>query len=133
MVEIVLQKLRNLDVQLYLDDFWVGYSALSRLPLLPLDALKIDRSFVANGNWDICDVIRLLTEKLGLNVIVEGVETPTELEILQSLGFRYMQGYFFSRPLPAAAATALLANAWASSPQRPTLPGGMSAEMALAS
>ena len=132
-VEIVLQKLRNLGVQLHLDDFGVGYSALSRLPSLPLDALKIDRSFVANGNWEICDVIRLLTDKLGLNVIVEGVETSTELEILQSLGFQHMQGYFFSRPLPAAAATALLANACASSPQRPTLPGGMSAEIALAS
>ena len=132
-VEIVLQKLRDLGVQLYLDDFGVGYSALSRLPTLPLDALKIDRSFVANGNWEICEVIRLLTDKLGLNVIVEGVETSSEATTLQSLGFRHMQGYFFSQPLQAAAASTLLAKSCAPSTQSSGLQGKTPAEIVLAS
>ena len=132
-VEIVLQKVRNLGVQLYLDDFGVGYSALSRLPSLPLDALKIDRSFVANENWEICEVIRLLTDKLGLNVIVEGVETPSEVMTLQSLGFRQMQGYFFSQPLPAAAASSLLAGSCASSTRSLGPQGKTRPKIALAS
>ncbi|MEL6321697.1 MAG: EAL domain-containing protein [Cyanobacteria bacterium J06626_14] len=63
---IVLQKLRDLGIQLHLDDFGTGYSALSRLPSLPLDALKVDRAFVANKNWEICEIILTLANKLGL-------------------------------------------------------------------
>lgn len=114
-VAIVLQKLRNLGIQLHLDDFGTGYSALSRLPYLPLDALKIDRTFVANKNWEICEVILSLTDKLGLKVIVEGLETSKEVAILQALGFQHMQGYFFSHPLKAEAASSLLANSFVSS------------------
>ena len=100
-VSTVLQKLINLGIQLYLDDFGTGYSALSRLPFLPLDSLKIDRTFVANKNWEICEVILSLANKLGLQVIVEGVETYGEFAKLKSLGFQHMQGYFFSHPLKA--------------------------------
>ena len=90
-----------------------GYSALSRLPSLPLDTLKIDRTFVANKNWEICEVILSLTNKLGLNVIVEGVETREEVAVLQKIGFQHMQGYFFSHPLKAEAASSLLAHSFA--------------------
>ncbi|MDA0265672.1 MAG: EAL domain-containing protein [Cyanobacteria bacterium] len=107
-VGIVLQKLVDLGVQLYLDDFGTGYSSLSRLPSLPLDALKIDRSFVTNKNWAICEVILALSQKLGLNVIVEGIETAEEAVILKGIGFQYMQGYFFAHPLTVEAASALL-------------------------
>ncbi|NJN21237.1 MAG: EAL domain-containing protein [Leptolyngbya sp. RL_3_1] len=107
-VGIVLKKLRNLGVQLYLDDFGTGYSSLSRLPSLPLDALKIDRSFVTNKNWEICEVILALSQKLGLNVIVEGIETAEEARILEEIGFQFMQGYFFSHPLSVEAASAIL-------------------------
>ena len=132
-VEIVLQKLRNLEVQLYLDDFGTGYSALSRLPSLPLDTLKIDRTFVANKNWEICEVILSLTDKLGLNVIVEGVETREEVSILQAIGFQKMQGYFFSHPLKSEAASSLLANSFAPSVHRPRSHRSFQAERLLAS
>ncbi|MFG6107751.1 EAL domain-containing protein [Leptothoe sp. EHU-05/26/07-4] len=106
----VLQKLKRLGVQLHLDDFGTGYSALSRLKALPLNALKIDRSFVANKNWDICEIIHALAEKLDLNVIVEGIETQDDVHKLNTIGFRYMQGYFFSQPLQVEAAEAFLSN-----------------------
>lgn len=107
-VGIVLKKLRELGVQLYLDDFGTGYSSLSRLPSLPLDALKVDRSFVTNQNWDICEVILALACKLSLNVIVEGIETAEEAQILEEIGFHYMQGYFFSHPVSVQDASQLL-------------------------
>jgi EAL domain-containing protein (putative c-di-GMP-specific phosphodiesterase class I) len=110
-VGIVLQKLRDLGVQLYLDDFGTGYSSLSRLPSLPLDALKIDRSFVTNKNWEICEVILALSRKLKLNVIVEGIETAEEAIILEEIGFQFMQGYFFSHPLSVEAASEILSGA----------------------
>ena len=105
---MVLKKLRNLGVQLHLDDFGTGYSALSRLPSLPLDALKVDRAFVINKNWEICEIILTLANKLGLNVVVEGVETQEEASTLQNIGFQQMQGYFFSQPLRFEAAATLL-------------------------
>lgn len=107
---IVLQKLRDLGIQLHLDDFGTGYSALSRLPSLPLDALKVDRAFVANKNWEICEIILTLANKLGLKVVVEGIETQEEIDILQKIGFQQMQGYFFSHPLTTEDAGLLLAN-----------------------
>lgn len=102
-VASVLQKLRNLGIRLHLDDFGTGYSALSRLKSLPLNALKVDRSFVVNKNWDICEIIYALANKLDLSVIVEGIETPEDVFMLRKIGFQYMQGYFFSRPLQSSA------------------------------
>ncbi|PSN10063.1 diguanylate phosphodiesterase [filamentous cyanobacterium CCP5] len=107
-VSEVLQRLRGLGVKLHLDDFGTGYSALSRLQGLPVDTLKIDRSFVANKNWEICEVILTLANKLGLRVIVEGIETQEEATILGQLGFQQMQGYLFSHPLSAEMATSHL-------------------------
>lgn len=108
--KIVLQRLRNLGIQLYLDDFGTGYSALSRLPSLPLDAIKVDRAFVTNRNWEICEIMLTLANKLGLNVVVEGIETQEEADILEGIGFQQMQGYFFSHPLSAEEAVSFLAN-----------------------
>ncbi len=105
----ILSQLRSIGVQVYIDDFGTGYSSLARLQDLPIDALKIDRSFVHFKRWDISETIILLASKLGLDVIAEGVETREDLSTLQKLGCQCMQGYFFSRPIDSSAVADLLA------------------------
>jgi c-di-GMP phosphodiesterase len=104
-----LQQLKNLGIQLYLDDFGTGYSSLSRLQDLPIDVLKIDRSFVSQQKWQVIWSILLLAESLGLEVITEGVETLEELDKLKLLGCKHVQGFFFSPPVDSHTATALIA------------------------
>jgi c-di-GMP phosphodiesterase len=105
---LVLSKLRAMGIQLYVDDFGTGYSSLGRLQELPIDVLKIDRSFVKSQQWDISETIVLLAAKLGLDVIAEGVETAADLAALLAVGCTKMQGYHFSKPLNSQAATALM-------------------------
>ena len=105
--------LKDMNIQLYIDDFGVGYSSLSYLHQFPFDALKIDRSFTAGIGVDetqtkIVTTLLSLSEQLGLDVITEGIETAQQLEALKTLNCKYGQGYYFSRPLNAAAATKLL-------------------------
>lgn len=107
----ILSELKALGVQFYIDDFGTGYSALGRLKDLPIDALKIDRSFVSGKKWDISETILMLANKLGLDVIAEGVETPEELVSLRALGCKQMQGYFFSKPVDHQTASHLIATA----------------------
>ncbi|MGQ0733007.1 MAG: putative bifunctional diguanylate cyclase/phosphodiesterase [Acidobacteriota bacterium] len=108
----VLRELRGLGVQIYLDDFGTGYSSLSHLHRLPVDALKIDRSFVASLRQNDCpaivESILALARTLDTLVIAEGVETVDQLTELSRLGCRHAQGYLFSRPLDAAGAEELL-------------------------
>ncbi|XGV98709.1 MAG: EAL domain-containing protein [Leptolyngbya sp. BL-A-14] len=104
----LLSELRAMGIQLYVDDFGTGYSSLGRLQELPIDTLKIDRSFVQGKQWDISETIVLLAAKLGLSVIAEGVETAEDLAALQSLGCTQMQGYHFSKPLEGHAVTAFM-------------------------
>ncbi|MGV2827942.1 putative bifunctional diguanylate cyclase/phosphodiesterase [Myxosarcina sp. GI1(2024)] len=99
-----LEQLRGLGVQLDLDDFGTGYSSLSYLRTLPIDALKIDRSFVQNldskdKNNKIVEAIVMMAKSLGLKVIAEGIETQKQLVKLRGLQCIYGQGYLFSRPL----------------------------------
>ena len=100
----MLTKLKELDVKIYIDDFGTGYSSLSYLHQLPVDALKIDQSFVQrlDDNRESLEIVRAvmtLASSLNMDVIAEGVETENQLSQLESLGCRYMQGYLFSHPL----------------------------------
>ena len=88
---------------LHLDDFGTGYSSLAALHRFPVDALKIDRSFIAAiGDADGSDVIVrstvALAHSLGLDVIAEGIEDPSQLQRSRTLGCEYGQGFLFSKP-----------------------------------
>ncbi|NJO20434.1 MAG: EAL domain-containing protein, partial [Spirulinaceae cyanobacterium RM2_2_10] len=117
----MLHQLKALGVQLYLDDFGTGYSSLSRLHELSVDVLKIDRAFIAQQQWSLVCGILYLAAGLGLGVVVEGIETPEELERARNIGCYRCQGYHFARPLGAAGATGLLRryNGQACQPNRP--------------
>ncbi len=102
--ELLLQ-LRNLGMSLSIDDFGTGYSSLAYLRRLPLDTLKIDRSFVqdipeSQQGMDIVQAIIGMAHTLKLKVVAEGVETPQQLEFLRKHGCDFIQGYLLSRPLP---------------------------------
>ncbi len=101
-----LQPLRDAGVLVALDDFGTGFSSLSSLHRLPVDVLKIDRSFVVDlGRRESADAVTrsivALAQALGKHVVAEGVETQAQIEHLSALGCEEMQGYFFARPLPA--------------------------------
>ena len=104
-VGAAMARLKEMGVKLALDDFGTGFSSLSHLRQLPLDALKVDRSFVRDidtspGDRAIVGTVLGFATGLNLSVIAEGVETPSSLAVLQELGCRYFQGYLFARPMP---------------------------------
>lgn len=101
------KELRSRQIQISIDDFGTGYSSLGYLHRFPVDALKVDRSFVKeiqskNRNYYVVDTIVALSKQLGLSIIAEGIETAQQLEWLQQLGCEFGQGYLFSKPLLAA-------------------------------
>jgi len=109
----VLGTLKALGVGLSIDDFGTGYSSLSRLQRLPVDSLKIDRSFISGMDrdkeaWEIVRVIITLAHNLGLKVVAEGVETKEQAKQLTELGCELAQGYFFARPADPETITQLL-------------------------
>jgi diguanylate cyclase (GGDEF)-like protein/PAS domain S-box-containing protein len=113
-VSETMRHLKELGVQLYLDDFGTGYSSLSYLHRIPLDALKIDRSFVGPDagaeSPHLVRTIVAMAQALGVAVITEGVEREETLHYLRRLGCQYAQGYLFAHPLEEAATAALLAS-----------------------
>ena len=103
-----LAAIKRRNIKLSIDDFGTGYSSLSYLRRLPIDNLKIDRSFVENINSDvesfeIVKTIITLAHTLGMDAISEGVETIEQANQLKTLGCEYAQGYLFAKPLPANA------------------------------
>jgi diguanylate cyclase (GGDEF)-like protein/PAS domain S-box-containing protein len=108
-----LTALRNAGIRVGLDDFGTGYSSLSSLSHLPVDFVKIDRSFIDSldtnpGDTAIVAAIIEMSTLLGLDIIAEGVETTTQLRLLHSLGINLAQGYLFAPPGPAQMVDALV-------------------------
>ncbi len=102
-----LLRLREAGAQVFMDDFGTGYSGLSQIAQLPLDAVKIDRAFIAGMSVSaehlaIVSAIVNLAKALDIFVVAEGVETEEQAARLQALGCNEAQGYLFSRPMPAA-------------------------------
>ena len=112
-VSTMIAQLKEMNIQLQMDDFGIGYSSLSSLHHLPIDVLKIDRSFVSQmqeeSSSKIIQTIVALAHNLGLDVTVEGIETVEQLEQLKGFACEMGQGFYFSKPLDVYAADALIA------------------------
>ena len=109
----VLQRLNGLGVRLSIDDFGTGYSSMAHLRRLPVDELKIDRSFVLGMTTTQQDAVLVRTaidlgHNLGLTVVAEGVEAVEHADALRALGCDIAQGYHYARPMPAVQLTRLL-------------------------
>lgn len=107
MAVALTEELRSRRIQISIDDFGTGYSSLGYLHRFPVDSLKIDRSFVnqqqaEHRQYHVVETIVALSQRIGLTVIAEGIETAQQVDWLRQLGCEFGQGYFFSRPLPAA-------------------------------
>ena len=103
----VIQQLRAKGYKIEMDDFDSGYSSLNMLSSIPIDVLKMDMAFIQNIEHDEKDVrlVELILDiaaNLKVPVIAEGVETETQMQLLKKMGCELVQGYYFSRPLPAS-------------------------------
>jgi diguanylate cyclase (GGDEF)-like protein len=115
--DAVLAALRELGVSIAIDDFGTGYSSLTYLRRFAVDSLKIDRSFIGGlavnaDDTAIVEAVIGLADALNLDIIAEGVETAQQLRALQDMGCQHVQGYYFSRPLPADQLTNQLDAEW---------------------
>ncbi|MGM0525013.1 MAG: EAL domain-containing response regulator [Pseudomonadota bacterium] len=109
----ILYRLKRQGIQVAIDDFGVGFSSLSYLQKLPLDRLKIDKTFVHNSNQEsgriIIETIVDMAHRLGLGIVAEGIEDEQQLSYFKELKCAEGQGYYFARPMPAADLSKLLA------------------------
>jgi len=122
-----LRELQHLGVGLAIDDFGTGHSSLSLLSTLPIDCLKIDRSFViglteGSNNLAVVRSIVMLGAALNKGVVAEGIETAQELQLLQSMGCQQGQGFHLAHPMPASEVTAWLKTQRPHRPEQPLLP-----------
>lgn len=114
-----LKTLSELGISIAIDDFGTGYSSLAYLNKLPLDVLKVDRSLISDVESNIqtqslvANIVRLAHD-LNLHVVVEGVETSDQLQLVQQMGCDVIQGYFIARPQSEQGYIALMASAQAS-------------------
>jgi EAL domain-containing protein (putative c-di-GMP-specific phosphodiesterase class I) len=120
-----LNRLKELGLSLSIDDFGTGFSSLSHLKHLPVDTLKVDKSFIAGLGQDsddsaIVSAAVSLAHALRLTAVAEGVESDSQLSELKQLGCDHFQGYFFARPMPGESLSQLLASA----PETPFTAGG---------
>jgi diguanylate cyclase (GGDEF)-like protein/PAS domain S-box-containing protein len=112
----LVHRLKDLGLKLVIDDFGTGYSSLSYLQRLPIDTLKVDRSFVSritsepDGNRNIVEAIISLAHRLEMIVVAEGVETEEQFAILREMNCQFGQGYLFSKPLSKPKADQLIEN-----------------------
>ena len=112
-----LKQLKNLGINLCIDEFGTGYSSLSRIHEFPIDTLKIDKSFVQRLQDNFGETVRMivtLAHSLDMDVVAEGIEDATQLDLLRELGCECGQGYWFAPPLPADEAST-----WLQSGDRP--------------
>ena len=114
-IDEVLGRLRALGIKIALDDFGTGFSSLTYLRKLPLDKIKIDKSFVDDvgsiSSASIVQAVVAMARAIGLKVTAEGVETETQHKFLRICGCHYLQGYLFSRPVSALAISQMLSSA----------------------
>jgi EAL domain-containing protein (putative c-di-GMP-specific phosphodiesterase class I) len=108
-----MTRLKKLGIQLSLDDFGTGYSSLSYLKSLPIDVIKIDRSFISSigkerADEAIIEAIIILAENLGMSCIAEGAETKEQINFLVSRKCHFIQGFYYSKPLPNAGILSIL-------------------------
>ncbi len=120
----MLKKIKAMGIPLAIDDFGTGYSSLAYLKLLPIDTLKLDRSFVkdietSEDDAVICSATIALAHALGLSVVAEGVETAAQEYYLLRQGCDHLQGYLYSKPLPTTELERLLGSLDASLCLRP--------------
>jgi Amt family ammonium transporter len=112
----IIKQLKESGIQIVIDDFGTGYSSMSYLQNLPIDTLKIDRSFVSkmnempDENKNIVETIITLAHKLNMNVVAEGVETAAQHSALSTMKCQLAQGYLFSKPLKKKKMDTLIRN-----------------------
>ncbi len=101
-----LLSFRDAEIQIAIDDFGTGYSSLSYLKKFHIDYIKIDKVFIDDiatddSDYALCEAITVMADKLGMEIIAEGIETQAQIDALNSIACEYFQGYFFSKPIPA--------------------------------
>ena len=132
----LVQRMKDYGLQFIIDDFGTGYSSLSYLQRLPIDTLKVDRSFVSrikstpDGNRNIVEAIISLAHRLDMQVVAEGVETLEQREILLDMQCQFGQGYLFSKPLPRSAVDNLIDDMLKHSSKNPGQPYTLTSALA---
>jgi EAL domain-containing protein (putative c-di-GMP-specific phosphodiesterase class I) len=120
-VQVTLRDLKALGVKLALDDFGTGYSSLACLHLLPVDTVKIDRSFIRDAESSeyhrvLIEATIRVAQALGMVVVAEGIETPGQALLLHALRCDKGQGYLYGKPMAAAELASALGGEWVDAP-----------------